>query len=172
MSARSGILLALALGPHVAYAAADRLAPLLACRALAEAAARLECFDRESAKLAAPAAAATPSAAAAAGTVAPTPLTPEQKFGLDAKAVTAKEAEAGHPRAELDEVGAKLTALNALADGRVVYTLDNGQVWRSLSPGPDVLLAVGDSVRITRGVLGSYSLVLKSGRTVKVMRVR
>jgi hypothetical protein len=171
MSGRAALLAALALGAlaaHAAYAAADRLAPLLACRSLGEAAARLECFDRESALLAVPAAASTPPAAAPG---APS-LTPEQKFGLDTKAVAAKEAETGHPRSEVDEVSAKLTALNALADGRAVYTLDNGQVWRTLSPGPVLLLAVGDTVRVTRGLLGSYSLVLKSGRTVKVVRVR
>ena len=167
MSGRPAIVASLVLGAlasQPAHAAADRLAPLLACRALGDAAARLECFDRESARLAAPVAASTPPAAA--------PLTPEQKFGLDTKAVAAKESEAGHPRAEVDAVSAKLTALNTLADGRAVYTLDNGQIWRTLSPGPDLLLAVGDTVRVTRGVLGSYALVLKSGRTVKVMRVR
>ena len=171
MSGRPAIVASLVLGAlalQPAHAAADRLAPLLACRALGDAATRLECFDRESARLAAPVATSAPPAAAPA--VAP--LTPEQKFGLDTKAVAAKEAEAGHPRAEVDAVSAKLTALNTLADGRAVYTLDNGQIWRTLSPGPDLLLAVGDTVRVTRGVLGSYALVLKSGRTVKVMRVR
>ena len=49
--------------------AAEPLAPLLACRALADSAERLACFDRETAHLAG----AAPAVAAAAGVAAPPP---------------------------------------------------------------------------------------------------
>ena len=138
--------------------AADRLAPLLACRALADEATRLACFDRESARLGGPAVAAA--------------LSPEQKFGLGAATVATQEAARGQPRADLDALEAKLAALNAGADGRLVFALDNGQVWRQLVPGPDLLLKVGDPVKIERGALGSFWLVAPAGRRCKVTRVR
>jgi hypothetical protein len=138
--------------------AAERLAPLVGCRTIADDAARLQCFDRESAKLAP--AAAKPE------------LSPEQKFGLDPRVLAAKEAEQGQPRSDVDAVGAKLSGLRAGADGRYVFTLDNGQVWRQLQPGSDLLLKTGDAVRITRGALGSFVLVASGQRSCKVTRVR
>jgi len=141
-----------------AAAAAERLAPLLACRALTDDAARLACFDRESAALG-------PAAARPA-------LTPQQKFGLDTTAVAAREADAGQPRADVDTVEAKLVELHAGADGRYVFALDNGQLWRQLQAGSDLLLKAGDAVRISRGALGSFMLFTPTKRSCKVTRVR
>jgi hypothetical protein len=153
-----GLLGLLGLLGAAGAAAADRLAPLLACRGLAEDAARLACFDRESAAL--------------AGTPAPAKLSPEQKFGLGAATVAAKEAEPGQPPAGFTALDVTLTELRTAADGRLVFTLDNGQVWRQLAPGPELLLKVGDRVKITRGVLDSYLLTTPSSRNCKVTRVR
>src|SRR5262245_2774453 len=98
----------------------DVLAPLLACRELAEAEARLACFDRESSALSRPeraAAPAAPAAAAAAAATAPaaavsTPsaqpvaaaapaapdtrstMSPEDAFGLPPMEVVRKETAA------------------------------------------------------------------------------
>jgi hypothetical protein len=146
----------------LAAAAADPLQPLLACRALKDDTARLACFDRESATLAP----AVPSAAV------PPQLSPEQKFGLGGAAIAATERERGQARSEVEAVAAKLSALRVGADGRYVFTLDNGQVWRQLSPGSDLLLQVGDTVRIVRGALGSYQLLAPTQRGCKVSRVR
>jgi hypothetical protein len=152
----AGALLALAAAS--AASAADRLAPLLACRALGEDATRLACFDRESAAL------------AGGGDAAK--LSPEQKFGLGAATVVAKEAEPGQPPAGVAALEGTLTGLRTAADGRVVFTLDNGQVWRQLAPGPDLLLKVGDRVKIARGVFDSYLLTTPAMRNCKVTRVR
>jgi hypothetical protein len=138
--------------------AADRLAPLLACRALAEASSRLACFDRESAAL--------------APVAAKPELSPEQKFGLDPRALAAKEAEQGQPHSDVDAVESKLAALRAGPDGRFVFTLDNGQVWRQLQPGSDLLVKAGDAIKITRGALGSFLLMAPGQRSCKVTRVR
>ncbi len=138
--------------------AADRLAPLLACRALTDDAARLACFDRESTTL--------------APAVAKPALSPEQKFGLDPRALAAKEAEQGQPRSDVDALESKLVAVRAAPDGRHVFTLDNGQVWRQLQPGSDLLLQAGDAIKIVRGALGSFLLTAPGPRSCKVMRVR
>lgn len=151
--------LAAAAGVAGAQPAADRFAPLLACRAVADDAARLACYDRESAPLAARPAAPT--------------LSPEQKFGLGAAAVASKEAALGRPpEPKAAAVEAQLVAVAAGADGRFVFTLDNGQAWRQLLPGSDLLLKAGDRVTVERGALGSFVLRTPSTRSCKVTRIR
>ncbi len=174
--------------------AADPLAGLLACRGLTDAAARLACFDRETAALArAPAApvaasnaaaaplpaaplSATPTATAATpipATPAAPPLTPEQKFGLSPGSIAAKEEAAGTRAPKETKLQARITALALAADGRALFTLDNSQVWRQLeADGTDVMARLGDTVTISRGLLGSYWLQVKTGRGCKVTRLR
>jgi hypothetical protein len=168
--------------------AADPLAGLLACRELTEAAARLACFDHETAALAsapaAPVAAApvatapaaappitTPASPSPATTTAP-PLTAEQKFGLSSSSIAAKES-AGAQAPKEAKLQARIIALALAGDGRTLFTLDNSQVWRQLeADGTDVMARLGDPVTISRGLLGSYWLALKTGRGCKVSRLR
>ncbi len=177
--------------------ASDSLAGLLACRDLADAAARLACFDREAAALgpsrkaageaqaaaaapaAAPLIAATPGAAApvaaasAPAAAHPAPaLDPQQQFGLPERAVAAKEIAAGTRAADASTIEAHIVRLAREADGRMVFTLDNDQVWRQLIAEGELLAKPGDAVTISRGWLGSYWLQLKSKRGCKVTRLR
>jgi hypothetical protein len=177
--------------------ASDAPAGLLACRNISDAAARLACFDREAAPLTpAPTAggAASPipppsSATAASASVPPAPLAPapvastavrppapvldpQQQFGLPERAVAAKEVAAGTRSADATKIEAHLAGIAPAVDGRAVFTLDNGQVWRQLSPEADLLAKQGDAVTISRGLLGSYWLALKSKRGCKVTRLR
>jgi hypothetical protein len=166
--------------------AADPLAGLLSCRDLTDAAARLACFDRETAALAR-APAAPPLAAAPVTTPAsPSPatlspatptapsLTPEQKFGLSSSSIVANEEAAGaQAPKEAKLLQARITALALAGDGRALFTLDNSQVWRQMeADGTDVMARLGDPVTISRGLLGSYWLQLKTGRGCKVTRLR
>jgi hypothetical protein len=173
--------------------AADPLAGLLACRAMTDAAARLACFDRETAALAsapaapvavapattAPVAAAPVAASPITSPAAPSPalptappLTPEQKFGLSSSSIAAKEA-AGTQAPKETKLQARITGLTLAGDGRTLFTLDNSQVWRQLeADGTDVMARLGDPVTISRGLLGSYWLALKTGRGCKVSRLR
>jgi hypothetical protein len=180
--------------------ASDAPAGLLACRNISDAAARLACFDREAASLTpAPTAggAASPipapipapsSATAASASVPPAPLAPapvastavrrapvldpQQQFGLPERAVAAKEVAAGTRSADATKIEAHLAGIAPAVDGRAVFTLDNGQVWRQLSTEADLLAKQGDAVTISRGLLGSYWLALKSKRGCKVTRLR
>lgn len=165
--------------------AADPLAGLLACRELTDAAARLACFDRETAALtstsaasvaAAPAVtapvAAVPITSPAAASPNAAPLTAEQKFGLSSSSIAAKEA-AGTQAPKETKLQARITALALAGDGRTLFTLDNSQVWRQLeADGTDVMARLGDPVTISRGLLGSYWLALRTGRGCKVSRLR
>jgi hypothetical protein len=179
--------------------ASASLAELLACRDLADGAARLACFDREAAALAPGPKAdstSTPPAATSPGAATPTPpsagadrsapLTPptpvpsrpapvldrEQQFGLPERAVAAKEVAAGTRAADAAKIESRIARVAPGADGHVVFTLDNAQVWRQVVAEGDLLSKAGDEVTISRAWLGSYWLQLKSGRGCKVARLR
>jgi hypothetical protein len=53
----------------------------------------------------------------------------------------------------------------------VVVRLDNEDVWEQSEDGPDLGLAVGDSVTIEKGMLGSYWMSGHSSVAIKVRRV-
>jgi len=175
MHVRSAALICLACAaPSLA---AEPLAALLACRNLAAPAERLACFDRESGKLA-------PGQVEAAGPQGPTPIPapavaaahlptpapapaptpdPNQQFGLPPHPVVENKVSA---------IETHIKGLSPGAGGRVVFTLDNGQVWGELEPDGDLQAKPGDLATISRGWLGSYWLQVKSGRASKVSRVR
>lgn len=177
--------------------ASGPLGPLLVCRDLTDATARLACFDRESAALAAAAAAtAAPLAAAPPVTPPATPVAParalaaalpatratpspaaapaadpKEDFGLPEHVVAAKEVAAGTRPPEVANIDAHIAGLSLGPSGRATFTLDNGQIWRQLVSEGDLLAKPGDVVTISRGMLRSYWLQLKSGRGCKVTRV-
>jgi hypothetical protein len=143
--------------------AAQPLSGLMACRMLTDDAARLACFDRESATLA--------GSATTAPQVAPA-LNAKQQFGLPEHAVVQKEIAAGTRPSAVNTIEARVEQLSQTSDGRNVVTLDNQQVWRQLTADRDLLLKPGETVTISRGVLGSFWLETKQGRGTKVTRVR
>ena len=172
--------------------AAEPLAGVLACRAITDSAARLACFDRETAALAsapalssaaAPAAPAAPAAAVAApessaapSSAAAAPAHPapdaQQSFGLSGSAIAAHEEAAGARPAKLAKIEGRIVALALTGNGRTLFTFENTQVWQQLESDGDMLAKLGDSAIISRGLLGSYWLQLKNGRGCKVTRVR
>jgi hypothetical protein len=176
----ASVLLCLACAP---CGAAEPLAGVLACRALTDAAARLACFDRETAALASePAAGLTAAPAfAAPATTATSVAAPahpasvldaQQSFGLSGSAIAANEEASGARPPKVSKIEARVVALALTGNGRTLFTLDNTQVWRQLESEGDMLAKLGDTATISRGLLGSYWLQLKSGRGCKVTRVR
>jgi hypothetical protein len=159
--------------------ATQLLADLLACRSITDSAARLACFDRETAALAAapaaslavpapPQIAATPPAAEQ-----PVPaLDAQQSFGLSGSAVAAKDETAGGRPVKLAKIESRVVGLSLTGNGRTVFTLENSQMWRQLESDGDILARLGDVATISRGLLGSFWLQLKSGRGCKVTRLR
>ena len=165
-------------GPCVA---AEPLAGLMACRDVANPTARLACFDREAAALAPSSAALAPSSGsapvaaqvpAAAGIPPVAALDTQQQFGLPERQVAAHEVAAGTRAADASKIEAHLKQLASVADGREVFTLDNGQAWRQLLAEGDLLAKPGDVVTVSRGFLGSFWLQLPNGRGCKVSRLR
>ena len=150
-----------------AYPASEPLTPLLACRTVADPAARLACFDRESARLL-PAPAATATSAAPAAIPA---SNTKENFGLSEGAVAKKEVDSGARPKELSSIDAHIVAVSVTGVGLTTFTLDNGQVWRQLSAEGDLLAKPGDPVTVSRGAFRSYWLQTKSGRGCKVTRI-
>jgi hypothetical protein len=160
---------------------AGPLQPLLACRTITDSAARLACFDHESAALADSSASVAPPAQAAAPAQGASPSSTTGvagqgrlvgEFGLAPGAVTARESQSGLRPKPVDHIEARLTGLSTAPDGLLFFTLDNGQVWKQLAHEGELLASAGDSVRIARGWLGSYELELPSHHGCKVKRVR
>lgn len=156
--------------------ASEPIADVLACRAIADSAHRLSCFDRATAEL--ESAAAIPTAAGAAPRPQTRPeraapvLDAQQSFGLNASAVAANEEAAGARPPKVSKIEAHVSALALTGNGETVFTLDNTQVWRQIESSGELLATLGVGVTISRGLLGSYWLQLKTGRGCKVTRLR
>jgi hypothetical protein len=177
---------AAAMATGATLALAQPLPPALqACARLTQDSERLACFDREVAAGRAPvggaavksaaAAPATPPAdahtgATGAGTAA-APLTPEQKLGLSGEGVRKLEAKQGTKPAEVRRLTAHITSVSRNASGRMVLTLDNGQVWRQAESRSTFEAAPGDVAIISPGALGSFFLATGSHNWTRVERI-
>jgi hypothetical protein len=181
----------------IAVAAAAHAAPNVEfavglCAAKADAAARLACYDAIAAKLqageavaapvpAAPPAPVAPPAApapvAAAPVAVPAPVAapaaqPEARFGAETLRKE-ERASAGQPE-EVDSIQGEIAQLAFAQNGRAIFTLSNGQVWRQINGDTTPFRGKqGDKATIERSLFGSYSLTVE-GRNllVKVQRVR
>jgi len=168
---------------------------LSACGAIADPAERLACYDRLAGRPAAPAPAAPKPASAAPPPAAPAAppavAAPPAAAAYPAPAVPAAAAPAAaakpaaapvdaksfgsypaeHPTApSLSEtLSARVTALGKTIDGRPTVTLEGGALW--LLDEADPLLAVGDTVTISRGALGSFLLETSTKRLHHVRRI-
>ena len=148
--------------------AAERTAEaMLACADESDDAQRLRCFDAVVANMrkAPPPAATVAAAPAAAPQPAAPTVTPEQKFGARGEIKPDRHE-------DLSELNATVTALGAKPHGELIVTLDNAQVWAEIAANSRVKLKVGDTVKIERGALGSFSLIAPNGRSSKVSRIR
>ncbi len=180
-----------------ATAAAGSQAGLEECAVIASDAARLACYDRiagreaagpastpavtvpaaaaavapaapapASLTLASPAAAPAPAAAsvtAAAPAAAATAAPPKQSFGLYA-------AEHPPPPPAARSMTARVVEVGTSVGGHMTVGLEGGQLWELDDADP--LLAVGDTVTITRAALGSFLLQTPTSRSHRVRRLR
>jgi hypothetical protein len=182
-----GVLGALIAAPFAMAQTGDVSAGLSRCLAMGDAQARLACYDDLARSVAPPVTHVAAPVAPTPPVVAPPPpqatfgvpnqatqTTPEQ-FGSDSLPKPAPEPAAA-PK-EIDSIAATVTEYAKNPFGKFIVFLDNGQVWRQLQ---------GDSgearfnrkpednkVRIERGLLGSYTLLLNdSAKTFKVERIK
>ena len=151
-----------------ATAAEDADAALRGCRGERDDSKRLACYDREIDRLGTRAAGVS---AAPAAPAAPA-LTPEERFGreaaMDREATARKEQEAR----QLSELNATVTEIWTRADGLMVLTLDNGQIWKQVRPDSLFRLKAGEKVKIQPAALGSFLLSGPGKRSTRVSRVK
>lgn len=160
-----------------AWAAAPAASGFEACAQISDDRQRLACFDREAALqkkarqtgLPAVTAPAAPPAATTSTQSAPA-LSPEQRMGLTAGKILELQGATG--QGALKELIAKIQGVSTNATGRGVFTLDNGQIWRQVEPDPSFTVGSGDTVRITKGLLGSFFMSAGSHMNTRVTRVR
>lgn len=134
------------------------------CAAEANSAARLACYDQLAAGLSGE---TTPAPATAdIAPAAASPPSPEAQFGIAGGRLEQKK-ETVTPK----EIQAVVSGVARRPRGELVITLDNGQVWAQLAPQEYYPLKAGDTVRISKGALGSYSLTTPAKRGSKVTRL-
>ncbi|MBS0417396.1 MAG: hypothetical protein JSR66_06765 [Proteobacteria bacterium] len=170
------LILSLWAAVAVAHGADNSTSRILACAAVPADAARLSCYDGVARGLRSqpPPAAATGAPATAAPASAPAaaavPRTPVADTG-------AAKRDFGLPPVkreiveEVKSVKATVTATHHRPNGALVMELDNGQRWQQLG-NADLGVQVGDSVTISRAMLGSFWMLPPSGRGSKVSRLR
>jgi hypothetical protein len=156
---------------------------LAACGAIADPTERLACYDRVAGRPATPAAPAAgapkaapaapqpgaparPAAAAAAQAASP----PAQPQGA-AAAASFGSYQTEHPVTQVaGSLSARVGAMGKTIDGQPTVTLEGGALW--LLDEVDPLLAVGDTVTIKRGLVGSFLLETSPRRVHHVRRIR
>jgi hypothetical protein len=112
---------------------------------------------------AAPAAAPTPaSAAAPVATLAATAAARVEQFGLE-------DVAGDHVS---DRISARIIGRFEGWNGKSVFKLDNGQVWRQTGPGSYRYVADDPEVTIERAAIGFKLRVVATQRSVQVRRVR
>lgn len=148
---------------------------LQACRAIADAATRLACYDAlplpatapaptaaAPAPARAPAVAAAPAAPAAPAVVPAPAANPNASFGLETKA--AQNA--------LDAIDSNIEGRFEGWSGRTRIKLANGQVWEVTDGSHGVLNLSSPKVRVRRGVFGAFYMDIEgTNRSPKVRRV-
>jgi hypothetical protein len=110
---------------------------------------RLACFDAMAASL---------------------PKVEADQFGLTADIARKRDPVAEHKNAEAILPG-EIVALGQTRDGKLVFTLDNKQVWVQAEIKTQVQFEVGDAVHIEHGAMGSLWLAADKGRKTRVKRV-
>ena len=119
----------------------------------------------------APAVAAAAPAGATAAVPPAAPLDPVATFGLSTQTLAARETAAGLRKKDLQSITAHISRISSAKSGRMVFDLDNHQVWQEMSADGDLMAKPGDEVKIWRGMIGSFWLQASTGRGCKVTRL-
>ncbi len=161
---RLSVLTGLLAGVVPAGAAGDLSAALATCKAEKDDALRLACYDREVGMQ------GQQSSVAAAAPAAP--RSAEEQFGYRGVLAREEQDRAKEETRVLGKLEATVTGISSRADGALVITLDNDQVWAQNRPDAFFRLNVGEQVKIEPAVLGSFMMISPHKRTARVTRVK
>lgn len=149
------LMLALCLGATAAQAQTDD--GLRRCRSLADAAARLACYDALADGVAA-ARNGTAAGSATTAAAAQPPTARAQQFGLD------------KPSDDLEFIESSIAGRFEGWGARSMFRLANGQIWQIADDSEAFAMLDNPRVRVRRGSLGSYYLEVEGVR--RAPRVR
>lgn len=141
---------------------------LMACRTVADSAARLACFDRHSAELDS----ATHSHAVVIADREAVKSARRGLFGFTAP-VGKLLGFGGDDEEEIKQIDSTIARVGHSADGGWRLALADDSTWEQNDIRGFVLSPkVGNTVRISRGALGSYFVAVQGQRAVKMRRVQ
>ena len=179
-------LLGFVVAPVAAGEADDLQAEVIKCGGIEDSRERIACYDRIARSAAStaeesrrPPPEAQDETPAREETAPPTLAGPSRR-GATAAPLTAPDAiddfgaeKLRHSGGELlDRMVAEIAAVRKLSRGNFQLALDNGQTWREIEYDKYTRYAVGDTVEIRRGRLGTYDLVSRrTGHRNKVRRI-
>ena len=98
------------------------------------------------------------------------PKVEADQFGLTAD-IAHKRDPAGEHQAAQAVLPGKIVALRQAAQGQLVFTLDNQQVWMQQEVNTRIQFAIGDVVHVEHGAMGSLWLAADKGRKTRVKRI-
>ncbi len=151
--------LILALGSAATFGVAQGSEdPLEVCYRIADASARVACFDHEMQRR--HAAAATYQKRA------------EDNVGLEGKGLHEKLKEEGIAVEPVKPIVATITRLLPRSDNEYAFELDNGQTWEQSETKPGLYVKPHDSVTIKPGVLGAFYMTTSRSQRFRVHRIR
>jgi hypothetical protein len=154
---------------------------LMNCIAIARDADRLACYDaavatvspqaralseqraKETARIAAEEAAAAEAAAKAKAEADAAARAAQAKADFGAETVTSKKvSERSRPDPdEIIKLDAKLSDILTNREGKYVFLLDNGQLWKQVSTEAGLNIRPGDDVVLEKSTMGGYKLNFK-----------
>ncbi|KQY83622.1 hypothetical protein ASD25_24525 [Brevundimonas sp. Root1423] len=144
---------------------AETLSRLTACRAIADSAARLSCYDTAVSAL---------DSAERQGEVvvmdrAQLGEARRQLFGFEMPTLPRLFGADG--AAQIDSIETTLQSATQNADNRWVFRLADGGVWRQIDSDPlRIRPRQGDAVRVRKASLGSFLMTVGGSRAVRVRR--
>jgi hypothetical protein len=124
----------------------------------------------DAAAVAGGAGAATASAAAAVAGGENADATRPEDFGREQ--IERRQPDKDKQDKKLEQIEAVVTQIDERGDDLLVFTLENGQVWRQKSLTPLFRVREGDSVVIRKGTFGGYTLIAPGRRSTQVTRLK
>lgn len=146
----------------------SQLSGLSRCKATQDSSARLACYDQEAARL---------LGAANSGNIAIVDREQVQKTRRSLFGFSVPDfpffGKSGPKQPEFKELTSTITSFRSTGNNFYRFTIaENGAVWETTEAATMRDARVGETVRISRGALGSFFAKLGAQREVRVRRVR
>ena len=162
-------LVALALGSAAASAepkSASEIAAVGACRAIADSASRLACFDKAAAELQQALDRKTLTVLDREGVR----QTKRSLFGFALPSIPLFNRSDETKRDEFTEIETTAAQVRSIGNGKFEFTLPDGAHWQTTDPSP-MEPKIGTKLRIKKAALGSYFLFADHERPVRARRI-